>query len=410
MRPELALALLLALSTTSCRSAMPVRSTWSGAVDLKDGVSVPFQMELDFSGPQATGFFLNGGEITSIPEIARTDQSIALGFSEYGAVIRAAWDGRQLTGNYLRIRSNETKAFPFTATPEPDRPAQTHVDSEIAQSLVGNYRVLFENDGKTNDSTLAKFWKEGDSIQGTFIAPDGDYGLLAATHSGDTIQLSRFTGWQAIALVLNRDNGTWSGAFHAASDAKPRRFTLQPRGDLQIEAPAPKRAVMKNRNGRFEFSGISTSGEVLRDSDDRFKGKALIVDIMGTWCHNCLDEAPILQQLQEKYGNDGLQVIGLSFEISSDPAIGRKNLQLFRNRFHLTYPLLFCGSTDDENFAKQINKQIENFFAYPTTIFIDKNHRVVAVHSGFRGPGTGDEFQSQIREFDELAARLVKQP
>ena len=167
---------------------------------------------------------------------------------------------------------------------------------------------------------------------------------------------------------------------------------------------------MKNRNGRFEFSGISTSGEVLRDSDDRFKGKALIVDIMGTWCHNCLDEAPILQQLQEKYGHDGLQVIGLSFEISSDPAIGRKNLQLFRNRFHLTYPLLFCGSTDDENFAKQINKQIENFFAYPTTIFIDKNHRVVAVHSGFRGPGTGDEFQSQIREFDELAARLVKQP
>jgi len=74
----------------------------------------------------------------------------------------------------------------------------------------------------------------------------------------------------------------------------------------------------------------------------------------------------------------------------------------------LTYTLLFCGSLDDENVKKQIHSQLNNFFAYPTTIFIDKNHQVQAIHSGFKGPGTGGEFQGQIREFEELARKLVQ--
>ena len=51
---------------------------------------------------------------------------------------------------------------------------------------------------------------------------------------------------------------------------------------------------------------------------------------MGTWCHNCLDEAPILERLQKQFGKDGLEIVGLSFEISADAALGKKNLQLYK--------------------------------------------------------------------------------
>jgi hypothetical protein len=57
---------------------------------------------------------------------------------------------------------------------------------------------------------------------------------------------------------------------------------------------------------------------------------------------------------------------------------------------------------------KRIHSQLDNFFAYPTTIFIDKNHKVRSIHSGFKGPGAGDEFKHQIQEFEELAGGLVK--
>ena len=165
---------------------------------------------------------------------------------------------------------------------------------------------------------------------------------------------------------------------------------------------------MKDPNNVFAFTGLSLSGETVRHTDDRFKGKALIVDIMGTWCHNCLDEAPVLQQLVEQYGKDGLEIVGLSFELTDDSSLGRKNLQLYKDRFGLTFTLLFCGSLDDENVKAQLHSQLNNFFAYPTAIFIDRNHKVQAIHSGFKGPGTGDEFQAQIREFHDLTAKLVR--
>ena len=115
----------------------------------------------------------------------------------------------------------------------------------------------------------------------------------------------------------------------------------------------------------------------------------------------------LTSRLQEQFGKDGFEIVGLSFEISADPVLAKKNLQLFKDRFGLTYTLLFCGSLDDENVKKQLHSQLNNFFAYPTTIFIDKAHKVRSIHSGFKGPGTGDEFQAQIREFDERVRNLV---
>ncbi len=70
--------------------------------------------------------------------------------------------------------------------------------------------------------------------------------------------------------------------------------------------------------------------------------------------------------------------------------------------------MLFCGSLDDENVNKRLRSQLNNFFAYPTRLFIGRDGKVQAINSGFKGPGTGEEYQAQIREFHELAEKLVK--
>jgi thiol-disulfide isomerase/thioredoxin len=405
---EFFLLLLLPLLAQSCARdntprSMPQQSMWRGTVELPDGISVPLQMNLDFSSVHPGGYFLVGDEKTPIPEIKKDGDSVTFGFSEYGAEIRANWNGSQLAGNYRRIRSDGTKSFNFTATPE------SSPETAAAPSApTGNYQVLFEEEGKVDDTTAAKLWTADGHVFGTFIAPDGDYGLLVGSPLGKGVQLSRFTGWQAIAIVLEPENEIWKGKFYAASNAKPRSFVLKPRADANGELPGAMTTVMKDPKAEFAFSGVSLSGETVRHTDDRFKGKALIVDIMGTWCHNCLDEAPVLQQLQDQFGKDGVEIVGLSFEISDDPALAKKNLQLFKDRFGLKYTLLFCGSLDDENVKKQLHSQLDNFFAYPTAIFIDRNHQVRTIHSGFKGPGTGDEFQAQVREFQELTAQLVK--
>jgi len=93
--------------------------------------------------------------------------------------------------------------------------------------------------------------------------------------------------------------------------------------------------------------------------------------------------------------------------ISDDRELGQKNLKLYQKRFGITFPLLFCGSIDDANVNNRLKTQLDNFFAYPTTLFINKEGKVHAIHSGFKGPGTGEEFQAQIQEFHDLAKQLV---
>jgi thiol-disulfide isomerase/thioredoxin len=389
---------------SACRNgtAFPEKSAWSGRVELGDNVIVPVQMNLDFSGAKPSGYFIVGDEKTPIPEITRDNQSVVLRFSEYSAEVRASWDGEELVGNYLRIRADGTKSLKFAASP-----VKEFENAPADNAPVGNYQVYFQGEDKVEDTTVAKLWVTNNNLYGTLIAPDGDYGLLVGRRLGNGFQLSRFTGWQAITVVIEPESGAWSGKFYAASNAKPKPLVLKPREDLNVPLPAAMRTAMKNPKAEFAFSGISLSGETVRNTDERFKGKALVIDIMGTWCHNCLDEAPLLQKLQQQFGKDGLEVVGLSFEISDDPAIAKKNLQLYKDRFGLTYTLLFCGSLDDANVDKQIRNQLANFFAYPTAIFTDSNHKVQSIHSGFKGPGTGDEYQTQIREFQDLGAKLV---
>lgn len=397
-RPHLPLAFLfLFVLLLGCSRAqpIPVAALWSGTVELAQGVSLPFRFQLDLSGDRPSGFFINGDEKTPIPEIARRGNDLVFRFSEYGAELRSAWNGRALDGNYLRIRSTGTKSFKFTAAPGGADTAPVRIDRPPA----GDYQV--------DQTTVARLWIKDGALLGTFIATDGDYGLLEGRPSGAGIQLSRFTGWQAILISLVPANdGTLAGTLYAAANDKPQELTLHPRTGLNVETPANQQTVMKDPRAEFEFSGVALSGETIRSSDDRFKNKALLLDIMGTWCHNCLDEAPLLERLQQEYGNNGLEVVGLSFEISGDPALAHKNLQLFKDRFGLSYTLLFCGNMDDENVNKRIHSQFDHFFAYPTTIFVDKNHKVQFIHSGFKGPGTGDEFQDQIAEFEDLVKKL----
>jgi thiol-disulfide isomerase/thioredoxin len=399
--------LLLLILSSGCRRAMPEQSAWNGTLELAEGVALPFRMELDLSAEKPGGHFLVGDEKTPIPEISRDGDSLVLTFSEYGAEMRGVWDGGQWVGNYLRHRSDGTTSFEFAAAPASASDAGEGQASRFAPPA-GNYQVDFADLEAAEDTTVAKFWTEDDELFGTFIAPDGDYGLLAGQATPAGVQFNRFTGWQAIAIAIEGRDNAWSGTYYAAHNLQPRAFTLHARPDLNPELPSKLLTSMKNADAEFAFSGVSLSGEMARNTDERFEGKALVVDIMGTWCHNCLDAAPVLQQLQDQYGKNGLEVIGLAFEISDDVEVGRKNLQLYKDRFGLTYTLLFCGSLDDANVEKQLHSQMANFFAYPTTLFIDRQRKVRAIHSGFKGPGTGEEFQAQVRQFQEAARKLIE--
>jgi thiol-disulfide isomerase/thioredoxin len=129
---------------------------------------------------------------------------------------------------------------------------------------------------------------------------------------------------------------------------------------------------------------------------------------MGTWCHNCLDATPLLQQLYSEFHKDGLEVVGLAFEITDNREMAKKNLSLFQKRYGITYKLLFCGSTKNADKGSDILKQIDDFYGYPTTIFIDRKGRVKEIHVGFNGPATGEEYKTQVQNYYRVVSEILK--
>ena len=59
---------------------------------------------------------------------------------------------------------------------------------------------------------------------------------------------------------------------------------------------------MKDPGEPFHFSFPDLGGRLVSNTDSRFKDKVLIVNITGSWCPNCHDEAPFLAELYRKYG------------------------------------------------------------------------------------------------------------
>ncbi len=387
----------------ACQPSIPPEGTWTGHATIADGRAIPFSFEMSLTTRPPTAAFLIDEERTPVPEVFVHGDSILFVVDEYHAAFRLLWDGTALRGVYERYRT-DTTGFPVIAMPG-SVPAKEGRDKPDIP-LVGSFAFLREGASGVDSSSTAVFWARGDSIFGTIVSPSGDDGLMAGVQSGDTVRLSRFTGWQSLFLEIVREGTSWRG-LRFMRELPPSSFRLLPRTSAASDVPNEPATRLRKGVKRFTFSGITAEGDTITDASERFRGRPLIVDIMGTWCHNCLDAAPVLQKLYEEFNGNGLEIVSLAFELRDDVPSGLRNLDLFRKRHGITYTMLYCGDISRENVEERIGAQLENFGAYPTAIFIDRNGKVVSTHKGFRGPGTGEGFQREIGIFYAAARSLT---
>jgi thiol-disulfide isomerase/thioredoxin len=199
------------------------------------------------------------------------------------------------------------------------------------------------------------------------------------------------------------------------SFGKPTAFTAaratpapQPTATPTLPNPETLTSV-KDPNEPFRFSGFDPqTGKTVTNDDPQFKGKVVIVDIFGTWCPNCHDEAPLLSDIYNRYRTKGVEIVGLSYEYTDDRARNDRLVKIYRDTYGIQFPLLLAGTTDEGQIAKTL-PQLVNFGAYPTTIFLDRDGKVHAIHAGFAGPATGNYAEVKAR-FEQLVQELTAPP
>ncbi len=137
----------------------------------------------------------------------------------------------------------------------------------------------------------------------------------------------------------------------------------------QNTSPAAEQARAMHNTYRPGFVLPDLEGR-LRDVNE-WNGRVLVVNFWATWCPPCRKEMPAFIELQERYGSQGLQFVGIALDEVD-------KVQDFVDTMGVDYPVLVGGDK-----AMQVAIDYGNGFgALPYTAIIDREGTIVAVYRG----------------------------
>jgi thiol-disulfide isomerase/thioredoxin len=247
--------------------------------------------------------------------------------------------------------------------------------------------------------------QSGPEVTAAILRVDGDTGALAGTFRNGKFIVSHFSGARPLVLELTPPK---DGSLEILRNRTEKMIAVKDseaklKGIAEPTDPS-RHSSVKNPTEPFQFSFPDVNGKVLSNTDERFRGKVVIVSISGSWCPNCHDEAPFLAELYKKYQSKGLEIVALSFEEEAQKAKGYARLAAFNKRYGVTYPVVLAG--DQADVAEKV-PQIHNLNSFPTTIFVGRDGLVRAVHAGFAGAVSGVFHENAKEEITATVERLL---
>lgn len=265
----------------------------------------------------------------------------------------------------------------------------------------GRWRATFKKPDGRKSQILAEFSQDRNKIKGTFLTPTGDYRFLEGTVAGDSMVLSTFDGTHAFFFSAHiNELGNIDRGLFASGPEYLETWTAVKDNQMTIDESTAA-MQLKGDEKKLDFQFPDLDSNVVSINDDRFKGKVVVVQIMGSWCPNCMDETAFLSTYYRSNKQRGVEVIGLAYEYTLDFERASRNLRRFKDKFDVTYPMLITGvlSSDTLRTEKTL-PQMTPIMAFPSMIFIGKDGEVKKTHAGYAGPATGVHHEIFKKEFE----------
>lgn len=165
----------------------------------------------------------------------------------------------------------------------------------------------------------------------------------------------------------------------------------EPAMEERASAGAPVAGVSANREpmlscpadakpANLNFTLKDVAGKEVSLSD--YQGKVLVIDFWATWCGPCKVEIPHFIEFQDKYGKEGLQIVGISVD---DPV---EKLEPYVREMQMNYPVLQGLGHDD------VQDAYGPILGIPVSVLISRDGKICATHTGLTGK---DVFEREIK-------------
>jgi thiol-disulfide isomerase/thioredoxin len=306
---------------------------------------------------------------------------------------------KKLNGIYVKDGAKDY-IIPIIATYTQDNRFETN-DKEFSY-LKPKYNVSIDR-GNRSTKAIGIFSQAGNQVTSSFATETGDYRFLAGVVDGNKLKLSTFDGSHLFLFTADIKGDSLVNGLFISGKTGNYPFTGYADENVTLRNPEKLTYVIDQIKPEDRLKLISSDGDTVSLVDEKFKDKVKIVQIMGTWCPNCLDETRYFNTLYKKYNKQGLEIVAVAFENGSNTQAILDKLNKYKKVNDINYTMLYGGKAANE-YALKVFPYLNKVMSFPTAIYFDKNDEIRKIYTGFYGPGTGkyyEEYTATTEKFIE---------
>lgn len=395
--------IIISMLFYSCKNIKKNRleqGIYRGILIVQDDKKLPFTFDVK---NDSTLIIHNAEERIIVDELSYSNDSIIIQTPVFEGYIKAKITESGLVGSY--IKESYDRIVPFKALKSNKR---FEITTNAIHNVSGNWETIFSKGLEGEYIAKGIFKQNGNNVTGTFRTTTGDYRYLEGIVEGDSLRLSTFDGAHAFLFVAKITDSTMVGDFYSGNHWK-EPFVAKLNNTYELPS-AEKLTYLKDGYDTLEFTFPDENNNLVSLSNERFKNKVVVMQIMGTWCPNCLDESKFLSKYYNENKQKDIEVIALAFEVAKTKELAFKSVNRLKSKLNIKYPILLARiGSEDKKLAHEKLPMLNHIISFPTTIFVDKKGTVRKIHTGFNGPATGQLYTDFKVEFENYVEALLKE-
>jgi thiol-disulfide isomerase/thioredoxin len=378
------------------------KTYWKAQLQLNKEIILPFLLSTIENKNDTFIEIYNDEEIIKLEQTESND-SLRYDFNAFSNYLIFIKTDTKIEGYFVQPDRTSHQRIPFSAELFGNEAPEVYYSSDL--SVEGKWKVYF-NANKENVYPAIGEFKQNDKgrVTGTFMTETGDYRFLDGYIEGNRLLLSTFDGSHAFLFTANLSQDTLKGMFYSGGHWNTNWLGVK-NDTFSLKDPNELTYLVKDT---FIFDFPTLQNELYRFPNQELKGKVTIIQILGTWCPNCMDETNFYTDLYDKYHSKGLQIIGVAYEYPSEFNEQVERVKSYIQNLEVLYPILIGGRASKDKASLDFH-MLNSISSFPTSIFINKKGEVVKIHTGFNGPGTGEVYKKYVKKTNSLIEKLLNE-
>lgn len=370
---------------------------WNSFLKLSEKINLPVRLIIKKEKKNYLFQIKNAEETINLIVLPAKNDSLELRFPDFNSSLIVKLNKTNISGYWVNYEKTNYK-IPFYGKPKKE------AEKKEAECLDGKWECTFDENTPDVYKAIGLFKVNKRNLTGTFLTETGDYRFLEGHSTDDnSFYLSCFDGSHAFLFTGILKEGEIKGNFYSGKHFKGDWKAIK--NDIfELRDPTKLTYLVSDESIQFNFLDLEKNNYSFPNSAT--DNKVVIIQILGTWCPNCLDETLYFKELYSNYHEEGLEIISIGYEIKNDFEGQAMAIKRLKDRHKLPFTFLVGGKAD-KNLVSKHFPMLNSIISYPTTIYIDRTGNVRKIYTGFSGPGTGEIYTEYVRKNNLFIEKLL---